>query len=60
MRINRYQLRACLRAVKSFVPYRLRRFVRYGLYVVCLLAGFLLGYLCALRLFDFPVGGVFL
>lgn len=60
MKITRYQLRACLRAAKSFVPYPLRRFVRYGLYVVCLLVGFLFGYLCALHLFEIPVGGVLL
>lgn len=60
MKVTRYQFRSCVRAAKSFVPYPLRRFVRYGLYVVCLLAGLLLGFLIGSHIRYFPFGGVFL
>ncbi|MCI8593748.1 MAG: hypothetical protein HFF09_00645 [Oscillospiraceae bacterium] len=60
MKVTRYQLRACAHAAKSFVPYPLRRFVRYGLYVACLLAGLLVGFLIGSHCFHGSFGGVFL
>ena len=60
MNVTRYQFRACARAVKSFVPYPLRRFVRYGLYVACLLVGLLVGFLIGSHFFYGSFGGVFL
>lgn len=45
MKITPYQLRACWHAVKSFIPWPIRRLIRYAMYLVCFLIGGIVGIL---------------